>query len=236
MASKRTSGESTRQASPFVDEHLLQKIDAQKEAGERKVIKTWSRRSIIIPDMVGHTIAVHDGRKHVPVYVTESMVGHRLGEFSPVRTFKFRSTSQPAGGDAPPMSVDDVYSPLGISVATSSGEEVSVTAEALAAGRAVEVLGSKSSLAAWLGVSRSQPGRWATGVERPSARNAALILDVTYVAERALLVWGSLESVREWLRSEEPLLDGAVPVAVLAAEGPKRLIEAIDAQLAGSFA
>ena len=68
---------------PFVDDHLLKKVDAQNAAGERKVIKTWSRRSTIIPDMVGHTIAVHDGRKHVPVYVTESMVGHKLGEFSP---------------------------------------------------------------------------------------------------------------------------------------------------------
>jgi small subunit ribosomal protein S19 len=76
---------------PFVDEHLLAKIDAQNAAGERKVVKTWSRRSTIIPDMVGHTIAVHDGRKHVPVYVTESMVGHKLGEFSPTRTFKFHA-------------------------------------------------------------------------------------------------------------------------------------------------
>ena len=68
----------------FVDGHLLAKVDAQNAAGERKVIKTWSRRSTIIPDMVGHTIAVHDGRKHVPVYITESMVGHKLGEFSPL--------------------------------------------------------------------------------------------------------------------------------------------------------
>ncbi len=73
---------------PFVDEHLLGKIDEQNAAGERKVIKTWSRRSTIIPDMVGHTIAVHDGRKHVPVYITESMVGHKLGEFAPTRTFR----------------------------------------------------------------------------------------------------------------------------------------------------
>ena len=76
---------------PFVDDHLLKKVDAQNTAGERRVIKTWSRRSTIIPDMVGHTIAVHDGRKHVPVYVTESMVGHKLGEFSPSRTFKFHA-------------------------------------------------------------------------------------------------------------------------------------------------
>ena len=65
----------------FVDEHLLKKLDAMNESGERKVIKTWSRRSTIIPDMIGHTFAVHDGRKHVPVYVSESMVGHKLGEF-----------------------------------------------------------------------------------------------------------------------------------------------------------
>ena len=74
---------------PFVDEHLLKKLDAMNESGDRKVIKTWSRRSTIIPDMIGHTFAVHDGRKHVPVYVSESMVGHKLGEFAPTRTFPF---------------------------------------------------------------------------------------------------------------------------------------------------
>jgi small subunit ribosomal protein S19 len=80
----------------FVDEHLLAKVDAQNAAGERKVIKTWSRRSTIIPDMVGHTIAVHDGRKHVPVYITESMVGHKLGEFAPTRTFRGHSGERAA--------------------------------------------------------------------------------------------------------------------------------------------
>ena len=77
---------------PFVDEHLLRKVDALNSKGEKKVIKTWSRRSTIIPDMVGHTIAVHDGRKHVPVYLTESMVGHKLGEFAPTRLFKGHTT------------------------------------------------------------------------------------------------------------------------------------------------
>ena len=80
----------------FVDDHLLKKVDTQNAAGERRVIKTWSRRSTIIPDMVGHTIAVHDGRKHVPVYVTESMVGHKLGEFSPTRTFRFHAGQERA--------------------------------------------------------------------------------------------------------------------------------------------
>jgi small subunit ribosomal protein S19 len=73
---------------PFVDEHLLKKVDEQNKRGEKRVIKTWSRRSTLIPDMVGHTLAVHDGRKHVPVYVTESMVGHKLGEFAVTRTFR----------------------------------------------------------------------------------------------------------------------------------------------------
>ena len=73
---------------PFVDDHLLKKVDAQNDKGSKNVIKTWSRRSTIIPDMLGHTIAVHDGRKHVPVFVTEGMVGHKLGEFAPTRTFK----------------------------------------------------------------------------------------------------------------------------------------------------
>ena len=73
---------------PFVDEHLMVKIAGMNERGEKKVTKTWSRRSTIVPDMIGHTIAVHDGRKHVPVFVSESMVGHKLGEFAPTRTYR----------------------------------------------------------------------------------------------------------------------------------------------------
>ncbi len=73
---------------PFADEHLLKKVEALNSTNDKRVIKTWSRRSTIFPQFVGHTIAVHDGRKHVPVYVTEDMVGHKLGEFAPTRTFK----------------------------------------------------------------------------------------------------------------------------------------------------
>jgi small subunit ribosomal protein S19 len=73
---------------PFVDDHLIKKVVAQNEKGTHAVIKTWSRRSMIVPAMLGHTIAVHDGRKHQPVFVTEAMVGHKLGEFSPTRTFR----------------------------------------------------------------------------------------------------------------------------------------------------
>ncbi len=81
---------------PFVDEHLLKKLDEMNASGDRKVIKTWSRRSTIIPDMLGHTFAVHDGRKHVPVYITESMVGHKLGEFALTRTFKGHAADKKA--------------------------------------------------------------------------------------------------------------------------------------------
>jgi len=73
---------------PFVDGHLSKKVDDQNAKNTKNVIKTWSRRSMIIPSMIGHTIAVHDGRKHVPVFVTENMIGHKLGEFAPTRTFK----------------------------------------------------------------------------------------------------------------------------------------------------
>ncbi|WP_029687938.1 30S ribosomal protein S19 [Thermoanaerobacter sp. A7A] len=72
---------------PYVDQKLLKKIVEMNKKNEKKVIKTWSRSSTIVPEMVGHTIAVHDGRKHVPVYITEAMVGHKLGEFAPTRTF-----------------------------------------------------------------------------------------------------------------------------------------------------
>ena len=75
---------------PFVDGHLLKKVDAENEKGTHNVIKTWSRRSMIVHDMIGHTIAVHDGRKHVPVFVTDSMVGHKLGEFARTRPYRGR--------------------------------------------------------------------------------------------------------------------------------------------------
>jgi len=73
---------------PFVDDHLTKKVDDLNAKGSKSIIKTWSRRSMIVPDMLGHTIAVHDGRKHVPVFITESMIGHKLGEFAPTRTFR----------------------------------------------------------------------------------------------------------------------------------------------------
>ncbi|MGI9117561.1 MAG: 30S ribosomal protein S19 [Gaiellales bacterium] len=73
---------------PFVDERLLKRIEEQNAAKEKKMLKTWSRASTIFPEMVGHTIAVHDGRKHVPVFVSEAMVGHKLGEFAPTRTYR----------------------------------------------------------------------------------------------------------------------------------------------------
>lgn len=73
---------------PFCDDHLMKKVEALNETNDKKVIKTWSRRSTIFPEFVGHTIAVHDGRKHLPIYITEDMVGHKLGEFVPTRTYK----------------------------------------------------------------------------------------------------------------------------------------------------
>jgi len=73
---------------PFVDDHLAGKVEVLNEANDKKVIRTWSRRSTVLPDFIGHTIAVHNGKKFIPVYVTENMVGHKLGEFAPTRTFK----------------------------------------------------------------------------------------------------------------------------------------------------
>ena len=93
---------------PFVDTALLEKVESMNRANEKKVVKTWSRRSTVIPEMVGHTMAVHNGKKFIPVYVTENMVGHKLGEFAPTRTFKGHTTktekaaaAAPAAGPAP---------------------------------------------------------------------------------------------------------------------------------------
>ncbi len=83
---------------PWVEERLIARVQAMNEAGDKKMVKTWSRMSTIFPDMVGHTIAVHDGRKHVPVFISESMVGHKLGEFAPTRLFRGH-----AGGDKAKM-------------------------------------------------------------------------------------------------------------------------------------
>ncbi|MBR3324968.1 MAG: 30S ribosomal protein S19 [Clostridia bacterium] len=81
---------------PFVAPELLKRIEAMNESGEKKVLKTWSRASTIYPQMVGHTIAVHDGRKHVPIYIQEEMIGHKLGEFAPTRTYKGHAGSKNA--------------------------------------------------------------------------------------------------------------------------------------------
>ena len=81
----------------FADDHLLKKVREMNETGEKRVIKTWSRRSTIFPEMVGHTIAVHDGRRHVPIYITEEMVGHKLGEFAPTRTFRGHAGEKASG-------------------------------------------------------------------------------------------------------------------------------------------
>jgi len=83
---------------PYVDARLLKRIEDMNKSGEKRVLKTWSRRSTIFPQMVGHTIAIHDGRKHVPVYITEDMVGHKLGEFAPTRTFKGHAGSEKSSG------------------------------------------------------------------------------------------------------------------------------------------
>ncbi len=81
---------------PFIDSHLLKKVDAMEATGEKRIIRTWSRRSTVTPEMVGHTFAVHNGRKFIPVYVSENMVGHKLGEFSPTRTFHGHSGDRKA--------------------------------------------------------------------------------------------------------------------------------------------
>jgi small subunit ribosomal protein S19 len=83
---------------PFIEERLLKRVIAMNEKNEKRVIKTWSRASTIFPDFVGHTVAVHDGRKHVPVYVTEEMVGHKFGEFAPTRTFRGHAGERSSGG------------------------------------------------------------------------------------------------------------------------------------------
>ena len=82
---------------PFCDEHLMKKVEALNAAGKKEVIKTWSRRSTIFPEFVGHTIAVHNGKEHLPVYVTEDMVGHKLGEFAPTRTYRGHGKDKKAG-------------------------------------------------------------------------------------------------------------------------------------------
>jgi small subunit ribosomal protein S19 len=83
---------------PFVDEHLLVKVDAMNDRKDKRVIKTWSRRSTIVPDMIGHTIAVYNGKQHVPVFVNEQMIGHKLGEFSPTRLYRGHGSEKTAKG------------------------------------------------------------------------------------------------------------------------------------------
>jgi small subunit ribosomal protein S19 len=132
---------------PFVDQHLFLKVAKENDKGTKNVIKTWSRRSMIIPDMLGHTIAVHDGRKHIPVFITESMVGHKLGEFAPTRTFRGHVTTTRRASAADP--------PGSRSVSTSRRREK-------------ESNGSQGICAlhprdAYEGPARRQPDSWPTG-------------------------------------------------------------------------
>ena len=92
---------------PFVDDHLMKKVDAMNAKNEKKVVRTWSRRSTILPEFIGHTMAVHNGKKFIPVYVTENMVGHKLGEFSPTRAFKGHAAKAATEKTAKPASKED---------------------------------------------------------------------------------------------------------------------------------
>ena len=100
---------------PFIDTHLLEKVEVMNRGADKKVIKTWSRRSTIVPEMVGHTLAVHNGKKFIPVYVTENMVGHKLGEFAPTRLFKGHTTkvAEKAAAVAPGAGAPGAAAPTG---------------------------------------------------------------------------------------------------------------------------
>jgi small subunit ribosomal protein S19 len=110
---------------PFVDDHLIKKIELLNRRFEKKVVKTWSRRSTIVPEMVGHTVAVHNGKKFIPVYITENMVGHKLGEFAPTRTFKGHSVKiaaeKAAAAAAPPAPVGGAPKPTAPPPAAAPG-------------------------------------------------------------------------------------------------------------------
>jgi len=98
---------------PFVDTHLIDKIAGMNRRSEKKVFRTWSRRSTVVPEMVGHTIAVHNGKKFVPVYITENMVGHKLGEFAPTRIFKAHGVKGAAEAAARPTAIPGMSTPVG---------------------------------------------------------------------------------------------------------------------------
>jgi len=105
---------------PFVDDHLKDKVEGMNSRNEKKVIKTWSRRSTIVPEMVGHTIAVHNGKKFIPVYVTEQMVGHKLGEFAPTRTFKGHAIKAALEKAAGPAGAPGAPAPAGGAAPTAA--------------------------------------------------------------------------------------------------------------------
>jgi small subunit ribosomal protein S19 len=106
---------------PFVDTHLLEKVEVMNRGTEKKVIKTWSRRSTVVPEMVGHTLAVHNGKKFIPVYVTENMVGHKLGEFAPTRIFKGHTTRVAERAAAAAVAAPGAPGAAGAPAAGSSG-------------------------------------------------------------------------------------------------------------------
>ena len=96
---------------PFVDDHLMKKVDAMNTKNEKKVVRTWSRRSTILPEFIGHTLAVHNGKKFIPVYLTENMVGHKLGEFAPTRAFKGHTTKADKAASVAPAAPGGAAAP-----------------------------------------------------------------------------------------------------------------------------
>src|SRR3979490_2916798 len=141
-------GRSTKKG-PFVDTHLLEKIEVMNRGADRKVIKTWSRRSTVIPEMVGHTLAVHNGKKFIPVYVTENMVGHKLGEFAPTRLFRghtgaVKATDKKAGG-VPTSGPPGAPPPPGDARQGNAGGQVSERSRIRAARHAAEKKGVSSA-------------------------------------------------------------------------------------------
>lgn len=117
---------------PFVDEKLAAKVAALRSAGKRDIVKTWSRASVVVPDFVGYTIAVHDGKKHVPVFITENMVGHKLGEFAHTRTFRMHSGQRKAGDEGAPTVAT---STSGAASAAASGAAPAAAAPAATASK-----------------------------------------------------------------------------------------------------
>ena len=228
-----------RKKGSFVEESLQQKIRAMNARGEKRVLKTWSRSSTVTPEFVGHTVAVHNGDKFIPVHLTEQMVGHRLGELAPTRTFKGRKLVDKYRFASRGTFSARIHTPHGdfytstptVPSPTSTPEKLATIADYQRARRG---FATDASLAEVLGVHRTRLAAWKRGIETPTPENARLLSHVA-VTVTELGEFLDPEVIHDWLLTEQITLGGRTPAESLREGRLAEVLYAANASEHGAY-